>query len=351
MTSLRDLIVIARRDLGLKILALVLAGLAWVYAHGEQTNEATFLTPIEYVLPADLVLMNDDPLPDQVVIVASGTRAALARVQEVSLRYMVDLEAAVAGSTEHSFRTPPPGWPPSLRITTVSPAMIRVKLDERSRRTVPVQLRTRGELPPGFVQTGHELEPNEVVLVGAHQDLMELDFVRTTPLDLKRASTGVDADIPLDLTGLHLLPESATKVRLRMQVEEVIAGREYGDVKLRFGGDLVDRADLKLSTASAVVHLEGPVPLLDALRSDSLVLELSGPPASLPEPGAPAIEVPWVEDGEGLGVRLRIDHPRSDRLRVLKLAPKKFGLSVLLPPKPAQPEEGNPGQPEGPTPQ
>jgi hypothetical protein len=348
VSTVRHLLGIMKRDLGLKLLAVVLASLAWLYAHGEQTNEATFVTPVEYVLPPNLVLMNDDPLPERVVIVASGTRAALARVQEVNLRYLVDLEASVAGSTEHSFRTPPPGWPQRLRITTVSPAMIRVRFDEQSRRTVPVQLRTRGELPPGFVETGRELLPNEVVLSGAHLDLAELDMVRTVPLDLRKASAGVDAEIALDLTGLHLLPESADSVRLRMQVEEVIAEREYGDVALRFAGELEGRTDLALTPASAVVHLEGPVPLLDALRGDALLLELSGPAESLPEAGAEPAEVPWVEGGEDLGVRLRIDHPRSDRLKILKLAPNRFGVAVIPPePEPEPPEEGTPAEPDG----
>lgn len=351
MITARQILDVVRRDLGLKLLAVVLAGLAWLYAHGEQTNEATFVTPVEYVLPPDLVLMNDDPLPEQVVIVASGTRAALARVQEVSLQYMVDLEAAVAGTTEHSFRTPPPGWPPRLRLTTVSPAMIRVSFDERARKTVPVQLRTRGDLPAGFVETRRELQPNEVVLTGARTDLVDLDFVRTAPLDLKRASGGVDAEIALDLSGLHLLPESPAKIRLRMEVEEVIAGREYGDVRLRFGGELAGRKDLALTSASAVVHLEGPVPLLDVLRSDALLLELSGPAADLPEPGGEPIEVPWIEGGEGLGVRLKIDHPRSDRLEILKLDPKVFGLAVNTPPEPEgskepTPAREDPGAPE-----
>ena len=161
------------------------------------------------------------------------------------------------------------------------------------------------------------------------------------------ASGGVDAEIPLDLSGLHLLPESPDSVRLRMQVEEVIAEREYGDVPLRFGGELAGRRDLALTPASAVVHLEGPVPLLDALRGEALVLELSGPVASLPEVGAAPTEVPWVEGGEDLGVRLRIDHPRSDRLKVLKLAPNRFGVAIIPPkPKPEPSEDGTPAKPD-----
>lgn len=349
MSALGRAVDLVRRDIGLKILAVVLASLAWLYAHGEQTNEATFVTPVEYVLPPELVLMNDDPLPERVVIVASGTRAALARVQEVNLRYLVDLEAAVPGATEYSFRTPPPGWPQRLRITTVSPAMIRVRFDERARRTVPVQLRTRGELPSGFVETGRELLPREIGLSGARSDLVDLEVIRTIPVNLAKASAGLDSDVPLDLAGLHLLPDSPTSVRLRMQVEEVIAEREYGDVRLQLAGELAGRSDLELTPAGAVVRLEGPVPLLDELHSDALRLSLTGPAAALPEPGADPVEVEHLTeaDAEILGVQVGIDHPRADRVRVLSVAPDRFGVAVIPAPEPEAPEGGETPADEG----
>ena len=343
MSILSRTVDMVRRDLGLKLLAVVLAALAFLYAHGEQTNEATFSTPVEFVLPAELVLMNDEPLPERVVIVATGTRAALAQVQEVNLRYLVDLEAAVPGATEYSFRRPPPGWPQRLRITTVSPAMVRLRFDDRARRSVPVQLRTRGELPAGFVETDREILPQEVTLVGARSDLAELELIRTAPVDLAKASTGLDTEVPLDVSGLHLLPESPTSVRLRMRVEEVIAAREYGDVRVRWTGELAGRGDLTLNPAGAVLRIEGPVPLLDTLHSDALALELSGPVASLPEPGADPVTLSWLETAEGdLGVRAVIDHPRADRLTILSVAPARFALSVKEPP-PEPPD----GEPEG----
>lgn len=317
------------RDLGLKLLALALAILAWMYSHGEQTREATFVTPVEYLFPPELVLLNDDPLPEQVVIVASGTRAALSRTREMPLRYVVDLEQAMAGTTEYSFRQPPSGFPERLRISTVSPAMIRVRFDEQARRTVPVELRVRGELPAGFVETSRSVQPEEVTLVGARSELEALDSIATTPLRINHYTSGFDGELTIDTTGLHLLPESTSRVQAKVAVEEVLAERELGGVTVALSAGLQVIPGLEVEPEGAVVRLRGPSTVLDMLRPAALRLEVGGPIEAAPSPGQ-SVNVPWRqgERAEGvLGTALRIDHPRSDRVEVLGVEPAALTVS------------------------
>ena len=328
MTVLQRIRVAVTRDPGLKALAIVLSVLAFLYSRGEENQEATFRVPVEYLFPDDLVLLNDDPLPEQVVIVASGTRTGLARAAELSLRYVVDLEEAVSGSTEYSFRQQPSGFPERLRISTVSPAMIRVTLDEQMRRTVPVQLRVRGDLPAGFVETSRSVQPAEVVLAGSRRELAELTSIPTRPLRLDQYTQGYDGELALDTTGLHLLPESAANVRVKVVVEEVIAEREYGAVPVALSRGLAARLGLSLEPAAVLVTLRGPVPVLDSLRSENLGLEVGGPSAVLPGVGQ-GVSVGWAPGARSedeLGVTVRIDHPRTERLEVVEVEPAKILL-------------------------
>ena len=314
-------------DLGLKSLALVLATLAFLYSHGEQSHEATFVVPVEYLFPPDLVLLNDDPLPEQVVIVASGSRTSLTRVQERQLRYIVDLEKAVNGTTEYSFRQPPSSFPEGVRISTVSPAMIRFVFDEQERRTVPVQLRVRGTLPAGFVETSRSVVPSEVMLAGARSELSELAAVPTRPVRLENHTQGFDGEVPLDTTGLHLLPDSATTVGVRIVIEEVVAERQFGAVPVGLTAGPAAAGFVTEPTA-ALLSLRGPVPVLDLLRAENLRIEVGGPEAALPPVGE-AMEVPWKPGPRpegGVGIVVRIDHPRADRLEVIGLEPASLTL-------------------------
>jgi|GEM_PF-1648173 len=347
MSAMSKMRVAFTQDVGLKFLALVLAMLAFLYSHGEEDQEATFVVPVEYLFPPDLVLLNGEPLPDQVVIVASGRRANLTRVQERQLRYVVDLEKAVSGATEYSFRQPPSSFPEGVRISTVSPAMIGIQFDEQARRTVPVQLRVRGDLPAGFVETSRTIDPPEVTLAGARSELDELVFIATTPLRLRDHAQGFDGDVPLDTTGLHLLPDSATSVGVKLVVEEVMADREYGAVSVSFSAGLATVSGLSMEPKAVLMTLRGPVPVLDTLRSDNISVELGGPASALPAVGEDA-SVAWSsgERTEGtLGVVVRIDHPRADRVTVLSLAPSGVTVSNAGPPAGEQPSgEAPPGE-------
>jgi len=333
-------------NLGLKSLALVLATLAFLYSHGEQDHEATFVVPVEYLFPADLVPLNDDPLPEQVVIVASGTRTQLARVQERQLRYVVDLEKAEPGTTEYSFRQPPSSFPERVRISTVSPAMIRFVFDEQARRTVAVQLRVRGDLPAGFIETSRRVEPAEVVLAGARSELKGLAAISTTPLRLKSLAQGFDGELALDTTGLHLLPDSATSVGVRLEVKEVQAVREFGVVPVALAKGLSDQVGLVVDPTAALVTLRGPVPVLDGLRSENLRVEVGGPAARLPAEGGEA-SVRWGPgprpEGD-LGVVVRIEHPRAQRVQVMSVEPE----TILLRGAGSSPDEGGDGPPPAP---
>lgn len=330
------------QDVGLKILALVLAMLAFLYSHGEQSHEATFVVPVEYLFPPDLVLLNDDPLPDQVVIVASGSRTSLTRVQERQLRYVVDLEKAVSGATEYSFRQPPSSFPEGVRISTVSPAMIRFHFDEQSRRSVAVQLRVRGDLPTGFVETSRTVIPAEVTLAGARSELAELTSVPTTPLRLRDHAQGFDGDLALDTTGLHLLPDSATSVGVKLVVEEVMAEREFGAVPVSFSAGLAAVPGLSFEPEAVLLTLSGPVPVLDLLRGENLSVEMGGPADALPAVGETS-PIAWSAGDRGeetIRLVVRIDHPRANRLTVLALAPRNITLGNAGPPQEEETPEG-----------
>ncbi len=54
-----------RENAGLRLLSIVLAVVFWFVAQGEQTHQATVLAPVEYLLPEDLVLLNDVPPPSR----------------------------------------------------------------------------------------------------------------------------------------------------------------------------------------------------------------------------------------------------------------------------------------------
>ena len=338
-----------RENLGLRLLSLGLAVALWFVAQDEQVYPATILAPVEYLMPESLVLLNDAPPPDQVVIRASGSRAALRTLQEAfresPARFVVDVEDAEPGRTVHSFRKLPTGVGQDVTIDTISPAEVELVFDEIGRRTLPVLLRTRGKLPSGFVEASRGLEPPELTLIGAASELVDLEFVQTLPLRLGSRSTSFTGDLGLDVGDLHLVAESPRVVRATLEVAEAMAEREYGVVPITVSID-----DLRVEPQACMIRLGGPVPVLEALRDGALRGEIVGDRARLKLTDGED-SVGWVAEpgpGKTPALHIRIDHPRAAELTLLSVEPDRFSVIHVEPPEP-EPEPEPPGPP-APTP-
>ena len=336
-----------RENLGLRLLSLVLAVSIWAFAQGEQTYQTTVVAPVEYLMPDDLVLLNDAPPPDQVVIRASGSRAALRSLQEqlreVQVRFTVDVEAAEPGRTVHSFRKLPPGVADNVTIDTISPAEVELVFDEVIRTTLPVLLRTHGTLPPGFVETGREIVPGEVEMVGSKTELMDLEFVQTLPLRLNNSRGSYDGDLALDVSSLHLTPESPRNVRARLGVEEAMAEQEMRSVPLRPSEAM---GEVVIEPRTLRVRLHGPIPVLEELALSGLRAELQGDPATLvlDEGGQGAVAFSSSPGGTDStpAVRLIIQHERASEVEVRSVEPMAYTVTRTAPPTPQpSPAEGD----------
>lgn len=352
-------------NLVLKATSVLLAVGAWFLAQGARTLHQTIEAPVEYLMPEPdqdgrrLILMNDDPLPDPVRLQVSGSRAAVGRLVEQTrkkeITYVVDLREVEPGRTVHSFLRPPGGVGAEVQIDTVSPAEVEMVFDPVVSETVPVQLRTSGHLPTGFVEKGLEILPTEVKLVGSRSDLAGIEVVETMPLRLDRLTRDHDGTVALDVARLHLLPESPAQVRVRVSVEEASATREYAGIAVIPGAGL---EGLEVVPSTCVITLEGPVPVLEALAGEGLRARADGDPGLLafPDMGPALIRYTAepLDAGAAPAVRVTIDHSRAAEVQLRSVDPLTFkvgrpGAMGTPAPAPREPEpepEATPAEPE-----
>jgi len=331
-------------NLSLKLLSLVLATLGWVLAHGEQTYHETVVVPVDYLQPEALVLLNDTALPERVVIQVTGSRAAIKGLQsqfrEGSVQYLVDLEEAEPGRTVHSFRRPPLGMSNLITMQTVSPAEVEFRFDELSSRTLPVQLSVRGDLPAGYVETARTIEPSFVTLMGARGELAQLHSVPTVPLRLGDRRESVDQALALDLSGLHMHPDSVTSVRVTLEVSELTGEATVADVPVVFG----DGRRFTMEPATCVVSLFGPLPLLAELDSLSLSAEVVGQldGERVGKPGAADLGwEPLASESGKPGILIRVAHTRAGEVVVKGVLPRRFKVVQNVAEEAAEPTPGS----------
>lgn len=338
-------------NLAYKAIALGLALGAWFLAQDEQIFHATIEAPVDYLQPEGegLILMNDAPLPNPVTLRVSGSRTAVNRLvekaREVEIRYVVDLRDAEPGRAVHSFLRPPGGVTDDVTVDTVSPAEVDLVYDSVSTVTVPVLLRTRGKLPPGFVETSREVAPKEVTLTGSRTDLKNLEFVQTVPLRLDDLKADFSGSVSLDLAALHLGPGSPRSAQVKFGVQEASAEHEFAGIQVALGERWVG---YDVAPASCVVRLSGPVPVLDELRKRGLTVRLDGDVSALVFPeggGAARVAYAPADATERPAVRVVMDHPRAGEIELRSVEPLTF--TVRAPPEP-EPARAPPEAPEAP---
>ncbi len=167
----------------LKLLALAIALAMWVFVVGQEKSEISVRVPVEITnIPPDMMVVDD--VVGEVDARLYGPRTLIRRVATERLSKAVDLTGLGLGT--HVFQIEPDDLklPPGVRVLRISPDAFRLTLAPRLTREVPVQPVIKGSPAEGFELAEVKFKPAKVTVVGLREDVSELDFVFTLPLDV-----------------------------------------------------------------------------------------------------------------------------------------------------------------------
>ena len=134
---------IASQNLGLKILALVLAVAAWWFVTGESKVLVSFTVPLEIRnVPKGLTMTNQPAR--EVEVRLSGPSSLLSGLRPSEISAGVDLTAARAGRQFFTMDDRVVKIPPGIKVQRIFPSSIEVILDRTERRVIPVSVRIGG---------------------------------------------------------------------------------------------------------------------------------------------------------------------------------------------------------------
>ena len=222
--------------MGLKTLSLIIAVVLWFVVLGSRNVEVTKEVPVEIITPADLVVANE--VPDKVAFRISGPKAFLRNIlnrKEDPIR--VNLSSAKAGLVTYRFFSDNIQIPIGVKVLTINPTAIIVKLEYVKRKEVPIKLVTRGEAPSGYRITRLELNRSTVKIRGAETRIDQISEAPTTSLDLGSIRESGEREIAIDLAKMPGLMLDSEAPKLQFQVEQSTANFKIrnADVKVLTG--------------------------------------------------------------------------------------------------------------------
>lgn len=218
-------------NLGTKAISVIVALVLWVVVLGSRNVEVVKEVPLELITPTELVAGND--VPEKIAFRLSGPKAFLRSLldrQDEPIR--VNLSAGKPGLNTYRFFQDNIRLPIGVKVVSITPPAILVKLEYVKRRDVPVKLETLGELPEGRKLIHAELSPPVVRIKGAESRIDSVTELSTLPLDLAGVRESLEREIGLDIAR-HGVMVDGPLPRVLLEVESVAPNRRIRNVQLR----------------------------------------------------------------------------------------------------------------------
>lgn len=275
---------ILTENLGVKIIAVVVAVFIWFNASGQQEVTRVRTIPLVVENLPDSLTITGGGVPAQVEISVRGTKRQLLTMGFKRVELAIDLTGAQAGRqrvtlTSNHIRLP--GGIDRRQVTVMSARNLDLTLEPIVSKRVDVALVTTGAVPENLVLMGETMRiaPRQTTIRGAATRVRAVNSVSTEPLDLGRIRAEFERELALvfDPTRFTCEPDRVTVTAVVNERGQRVLANVPPTV-------LVDSDDYvaRVFPSTVSLTLEGAVPVLDTLSSGdvSVLLNLSGrPPA------------------------------------------------------------------------
>jgi YbbR domain-containing protein len=261
-------------NLGTKLISVAIAVVLWMIVLGSRNVEATKDIPLEVITPSDVVPAND--IPDHISFRLSGPKAFLRTVldrKEEPIR--VNLAGAKPGLVTYRFFSDNIRVPIGVKVLTISPTSVLIKLEYLKKRDVPVKLELRGAMPDGFRIARTEVKPDTVRIKGAESRVDGLSELVTTPVDVSNLRQSLDREVPLDLSRYNVQLDGPLP-HVLIEVEPVSANYRIKNVDVH----VMTALNYKLEDKTVSVLVRADPKDLKSLSHGRIygVVDLSGKP-------------------------------------------------------------------------
>lgn len=237
-------------NLGTKLISLLVAVVLWVVVLGSRNVEVSKEVPLEILTPPELVVANE--MPERLTFRLSGPKAFLRSVldrREEPIR--VNLIGNKPGLVTYRFFSDHIRLPIGVRVISVNPSSILIKLEELTKREVPVKVVTEGALAPGLSLKSVKAVPELITIKGPESKIAGITEVPSVPVNLNDLSTSVERELPLDLARLGVQLEGSLP-KVRVDIEGHGANFKIKNIEIRVLSNY--RAKLDPPVVTALVH-------------------------------------------------------------------------------------------------
>jgi YbbR domain-containing protein len=170
-------------NLGLKLLALLLAVGLWRVVRRDLAAEVEYSVPIEFHHVPDNLEIASERVPEARVRVR-GPERLIRSMSAADLQVAIDLARAKPGERTFDLNSQDVHAPHDLEVVQIVPGQFHIVFDTRVTRQVPVKPRVVGSFAPGMEVAEVAADPAVITISGPKEHVDAVEAATTDPVDV-----------------------------------------------------------------------------------------------------------------------------------------------------------------------
>ncbi len=206
--------------------------------------ESDLLLPVHFLsMPSNLVRI--PPFTKNIEIHIKGPGRIINQSIHDNLSYNVDLYTALASDPAGDSSRIGPGLYsipviksrialiPGIKITSIKPSFIIIKLDKMTKKRFPVIIPYTGKPASGYIALPAEAHPCEIELTGAASIINAIKFVKTKPVDITGLKETFKKEVPVDINKNYEITSSPEIIIVSVPIKEKAIFMTFKDIPVQ----------------------------------------------------------------------------------------------------------------------
>jgi YbbR domain-containing protein len=196
-------------NLGLKLTAVFLSIVLWLFVTSRGQSEISLDVPIEFKdIPTGLEIVSQSV--KGISLNMRGQERLLKNIKPSDISVSLDLSKAKPGESTYYIQQEDVRLPRAVTVTNINPSSVKVITEETVRKTVRVIPILTGEPERGFSVKSVAVTPPSIEIEGIRREVSRTNALKTEPLDVTGVNESFAQDLRLDMTGRNVRTKTAT---------------------------------------------------------------------------------------------------------------------------------------------
>lgn len=201
----------------IKVISIMISLFLWFFVTFKGQTETSIEVPLELKnTPAEMEVLRQSVR--KITVSISARERILKDIAQNDVRVIVDISNVKLGENSIPITKSSVKLPRGVEILRIDPSTVKLFVDKKEQKNVPVKAVITGKPEKGFVIDSIEITPSNISIEGAKRELDRIRIIKTEPIDIEGLNNNLTIQAKIDPEGKIFRAEKDTvnvTVRLR----------------------------------------------------------------------------------------------------------------------------------------